>query len=199
LKKKFFLDSKSVKADGSFKAIIATMGVVDKDGDVTKPGFFGKQGVVVVPVHDWNHVPIGKATITEEGDKAVAEGKVNMDIQSAKDWFSAMKFDLENGDPLMEWSYGFKVLEGGSSVGELAGTRCATSSRCPTARRGARSTSARPCWWAPARRPAPSWPRRPRAKGNDSVTRSSRCLTPWRRSELAGSRLPTSALRKAAR
>lgn len=117
--KKFTIQKKDVAADGSFKCVFATMGVEDKDGDVTLPGFFGKQAFVVVPVHDWNHVPIGKATCYEMGNEAIAEGKFNLEIESAADWFKAMQFDLNEGEPLMEWSYGFKTLDGGSVPGQV--------------------------------------------------------------------------------
>ncbi len=119
--KKFSLQKKDIKADGTFKCVFATMGVVDKDGDVSMPGFFGKQACVVVPVHNWANVPIGKAAIYEQGNEAIAEGKINLEIDDAKDWFSAMQFDLAEGEPLMEWSYGFKTLDGGSQSGEFGG------------------------------------------------------------------------------
>ncbi len=123
IRKSFFFQKKSAKDDGTFSAVIATLGIIDKDGDVTRAGFLGKQGSIVVPVHDWDHVPIGKAMVSEVGNEVIASGKINLDIQSAKDWHSAMKFDLEEGDPMMEWSYGFKILNGGSSVGELNGKK----------------------------------------------------------------------------
>lgn len=123
VRKDFKLHAKDVSPDGTFKCVFATMGVEDKDGDVTLPGFFGKQACVVVPVHDWNHVPIGKATIMESGNEAVAVGKFNLDIPAAKDWFAAMQFDMAEGQPLMEWSYGFKVLEGGGQPGAVGDKR----------------------------------------------------------------------------
>jgi len=115
------LEDLKAAAGGKVRAVIATLNVVDKDGDVTLPGFFGKQDAMVVPVHDWNHVPIGKAVISEDGDKAVADIQLNLELQAAKDWLSALKFDLENGEPLQEWSYGFKVLEGGYAAGQHQG------------------------------------------------------------------------------
>jgi hypothetical protein len=123
IRKSFLIRKEDVKPDGSFSAVIATLGVIDKDGDVTRSGFIGKQGGIVLPVHDWNHVPMGKCVTSEEGDKVIAKGKFNLDIPAAKDWFSAMQFDMENGEPAMEWSYGFKTLPGGSSSGEQEGQK----------------------------------------------------------------------------
>lgn len=106
---------------GELTVVFATMGVVDKDGDVALPGFYGSQDIVMVPVHDWSHVPIGKGVTREEGNLAIADIKINLEIQAAKDWLSAIKFDLQNGKPLQEYSYGFKVLEGGAERGDRDG------------------------------------------------------------------------------
>jgi hypothetical protein len=97
------------------------MGVWDKDGDLALPGFYGEQDIVMLPAHDWSHVPIGKGKTREEGDKAIADIQMNLEIQASKDWLSAIKFDLKNGRPLQEYSYGFKVLEGGAKSGEALG------------------------------------------------------------------------------
>ncbi len=102
---------KALDEEGRGVAIIATLGVIDKDGDVTLPGAFGEQTVKMVPAHDWKHVPLGKATIKEVGDEAVAEFGLNLEIQSARDWHSAMKQDLESPPSLIEWSYGFLAEE----------------------------------------------------------------------------------------
>lgn len=107
---------------GSAQAVIATLNVVDHDGDVTMPGAFGEQQAKVQPAHDWMHVALGKAKIREEGDEVIADVKFNMDIEAARDWHSALKFDLKNGTPLQEWSYGFAISSPeGSSRGEHEG------------------------------------------------------------------------------
>lgn len=108
---------------GELSVVFATMGLWDKDGDWAEPGFYGKQDVVMVPAHDWNHVPIGKGTTREVGNLAVADIKMNLDIQAAKDWRSAIMFDLANGRPVQEYSYGFKILDGGAVEGERAGRK----------------------------------------------------------------------------
>jgi hypothetical protein len=115
------IEIKDVTPQGIVVAAFSTLNVIDKDGDVTLPGFFGQQETAMVPAHDWRSVPLGKGTIKEIGDKAVAELKMNLDLQAAKDWHSALLFDLKNGRPLQEWSYGFTILPGGSSPGEFNG------------------------------------------------------------------------------
>ncbi len=98
-------------------AVIATMNVIDKDGDVTLPGAFGEQTVKVVPTHDWSHVPLGKATLKEQGDEVIAEFGLNLEIEAARDWHSSMKLDLESPPALQEWSYGFTIT--GFSFGQF--------------------------------------------------------------------------------
>jgi hypothetical protein len=125
--KSFTLDPKLIdkkKLDaGELAVCFATLKAWDKDMDWTEPGFFGNQEVQFIPVHDWDHVWMGKAVTHEEGNMAVADVKMNLGIQAAKDWHSAIKFDLETGNPIGEYSYGFKILEGGSESGEREGKR----------------------------------------------------------------------------
>jgi|CXWL01.1.fsa_nt_gi hypothetical protein len=123
--KSFQLDLKSLTeeklAKGMISVVFATMGVWDKDGDMAMPGFYGEQDVALLPTHDWSHVPLGKGKTREEGNQAIADIQMNLELQSAKDWLSAIKFDLKVGKPIQEYSYGFKVLEGGSRMGEGLG------------------------------------------------------------------------------
>ncbi len=123
--KSFQLDLKSLTeeklAKGKISVVFATMGVWDKDGDMSMPGFYGEQDVVLLPAHDWSSVPLGKGKTREEGNLAIADIELNMELQTAKDWLSAIKFDLKVGQPRMEYSYGFKILEGGSRMGEGLG------------------------------------------------------------------------------
>lgn len=125
--KAFTIDATKVdlkKLDkGELSLVFATMGVWDKDGDFAEPGFYGAQDVQFIPTHDWSHVWMGKGVTREEGNEVIADIKVNLEIQAARDWLSAIKFDLGNGKPIGEYSYGFKVLEGGSEMGERLGRR----------------------------------------------------------------------------
>ena len=110
---------KQLEGDGTGSAVFATLNVVDKDGDVTEPGAFGKQAVVIVPTHDWSSVPLGKGSTREVGDEAIVDFKLNLDSPTAKEWHSALKFDLDEGPQKQEWSYGFDILE--ESRGEFEG------------------------------------------------------------------------------
>ncbi len=110
-----------LKADdsGNGTALISTLNVVDSDGDVTLPGAFGTQHAKMVPAHDWQHVPIGKARIHEDGDKVLADFNLNLEIASARDWHAALKHDLATDPPLQEWSYGFGIEK--ASFGDFEG------------------------------------------------------------------------------
>ncbi|GAA2448511.1 hypothetical protein [Streptomyces macrosporus] len=120
-RKEFTPVIRGVNGDGRVTIVIATLNQVDKDNDVTLPGFFGRQTAQVVPSHDWTHVPLGKAVIREEAGRAIADIHFNLKIPAAVDWFEAIKYDFEHPPALQEYSYGFTVLDGGSRTGTFQG------------------------------------------------------------------------------
>jgi len=101
---------------GTVKAVIATMNVIDKDRDVTLPGFFGTQDVAVAWAHDRSRL-VGKGRIVEQGDAAVFDGKFFLDTIEGEQAYKTVK----NMGPLQQWSYGFNVLDGGSKSGQHDG------------------------------------------------------------------------------
>ena len=107
---------KQAGEDGSFEAVIATLGVVDRDGDIVEPGAFGNATVQVLPAHDSGSVPLGKAQIVERGNLAIAVGQFNMEIQKAIDWSSSLRFDLKSPPAIQEWSWGFRIEEASSDT-----------------------------------------------------------------------------------
>ncbi len=96
---------------GTFEAAIATFGVVDKDGDIVVAGAFGGQTASVLPAHDQQSVPLGKTTIEERGNLAIAKGRFNLNIPVAAEWHSSLKFDLAHPPSIQEWSWGFKPIK----------------------------------------------------------------------------------------
>jgi len=98
--------------EGKVRAVVATLGAVDKDGDIITPGAFGTQDVVV---SGFNHgsfegtLPAGRGTVMESGSKAVADLQFFMDTTGGADAFRTIK---GLGD-LGEWSFGFDIAEGG--------------------------------------------------------------------------------------
>ena len=112
--KYFKVDKKRMKLEkGEGSSVIATLNVKDKDGDVTLPGAFGEQHVNVIAAHNYSMPRLGKGVIKEQDDLAIAEFKFNLDKDAplAREWYSSLKFDLENGEPLQEWSYGYNVID----------------------------------------------------------------------------------------
>lgn len=111
------------KADkvGTFSAVVATYGVVDHDGDVTVPGALDTATPLVVS--PWNHssvddarsdMPVGTATITTVGDKAIAEGRFYVQTDWGRKAYEITKALYDDG--LGEWSYAFRIPQGGSST-----------------------------------------------------------------------------------
>ncbi len=101
--------------DGTVESVIAKLNVVDAHGDMTRPGFFGTEGVpmAIVESHDWGQVQIGKGVAREEGEEVVFRGKINLAVQAGAELRDKLKFDLENPPPLIQWSYGFALFGDG--------------------------------------------------------------------------------------
>ncbi len=115
------IEIKALSGDGTGLAKIATLNVIDSDGDVTLAGAFGEQEVKVLPTHDWGSVPLGKGLIKEDGDDVLVEFRLNLETVAGKEWYAALKFDLEHGRPLQEWSYGFTIPKEGWEDGVFQG------------------------------------------------------------------------------
>ena len=110
------IDLKKLDDDGTGLAQIATLSAVDHDGDTYAKGAFGDQQVLILAGHSWAGVPLGKGRVYEKGDHAFAEFKLNLDTSAGAEWHKALKFDMANGDPLTEWSYGFKIVQSTDEV-----------------------------------------------------------------------------------
>lgn len=101
-----------LKADkpGHFTARIATLNIVDKDGDVTLPGSFpeGKEILLSAYQHgSWmGGLPVGKAIIREKDNDVLIDGEFNLKTQTGREHYETAKFAPD----LQEWSYGFSVL-----------------------------------------------------------------------------------------
>ena len=108
-KKNRLFEFKEVSDEGSFEAVIATLGSVDSDGDVVEKGAFkGTAPVPILPSHDSSHVPIGKVfQITEKGNEVIAKGQFNMSVSAGADWFAAIKADIDTPPAVMEYSWGY--------------------------------------------------------------------------------------------
>ncbi len=106
---------------GEVVAIVATLGVVDKDGDVIQPGAFPPGGSMV-KLSGYNHdvitegrAPVGKGVVTEENGHAIFRGKFFMSTERGREAFHTTKELGAEG----EWSFGFpKAVKTGELTNE---------------------------------------------------------------------------------
>jgi len=112
MEKKTFTAPIQLKAEGDgepgeFIAVFATLNVIDHDGDVTVPGAFDEQNVIVEP---WNHgwtLPAGKGVIKADDEKAWVEGRFFLDTEVGQENYKTVK----NLRDMAEWSYTFNIME----------------------------------------------------------------------------------------
>ena len=112
---------------GTFEAIVAVFGNVDRGGDIVEPGAFkrtlsARNGRGLPPIvwsHNWDTPPIGVTTEAEETEKGlrikgrlfVGEGE---DSPVARQVYTAMKArDGRGKSPLREFSFGYQATEVG--------------------------------------------------------------------------------------
>lgn len=91
---------------GEFSAVLATLNVIDSDGDVTRPGAFDGSDF---PLSAYGHkswegaLPVGIGRVKEVGNEAILEGHFFMDTTHGRDTFLTVK----RLGPLGQWSYGY--------------------------------------------------------------------------------------------
>ncbi len=96
---------------GIVAAVFSTFGVIDSDGDVTRPGAFEDGASVRISAYghaSWaGALPVGKGTIRQTKKEAILDGQFFLDTTAGRDTFTVVK---ELGD-LQEWSYGYDPVE----------------------------------------------------------------------------------------
>jgi hypothetical protein len=98
---------------GRFKAVFATMNVVDADGDLTINGAFGKQKVIISGYGhaSWREgvdaLPVGKGKIYEDADNAIVEGRFFLDTIAGQETYKTVK----NVGELQEFSYALPEID----------------------------------------------------------------------------------------
>lgn len=105
------------------RAIVATLDVVDLDGDTYEPGAFA--GADEVFVSPWNHSsvlsggqpPVGQGVIREVGRHAIFEGTLWLASSAGRDVYEL----LRQRGPRQQWSYTYDVLR--SRPGTVNGER----------------------------------------------------------------------------
>lgn len=104
------LEFKDGDETGEFKAIFASFGKPDRQGDIVTRETFQKQessGKQII-IEGWNHnlKPVGKGTLHTNQNEAYVKGQFFLDTEGGQDMYRIVK-NLGN----TEWSYTFNVLE----------------------------------------------------------------------------------------
>lgn len=103
---------------GEVSLAFSRLNVIDSDGDVTFPGALpvGKS----VPMSAYGHtswdgaLPTGKGTISEKADLGIFGGAYFMETDQGRNAYHTTKAMAD----LQEWSYGYKVTDGGPGTFE---------------------------------------------------------------------------------
>lgn len=118
--KQFHLKDFTIADAGQVKAVFATLGVVDHDGDIILPGSIVNGQTVRMSAYNhasWGGaLPVGKGTIVEIGNELVFNGQFFMDTEGGAETYKTVK---GLGD-LGEWSFGFDVLDKAVSVDQTS-------------------------------------------------------------------------------
>jgi HK97 family phage prohead protease len=111
LQKKTYASEIELKNEpaGTFRATIATLNVLDRDGDVTVAGAFrkGQQVKIAAWGHNWDTLPVGMGVLGADADKAWVDGEFFLDTPHGAAHYHTVK-RLGN---LQEWSYGFEIAK----------------------------------------------------------------------------------------
>jgi hypothetical protein len=95
---------------GEVEAIVATIGVVDKDEDIIRAEAIPDGAKVSMSSYGHEAVygarPVGKGKLVVEGTKLVFKGRVFLSMTDGRDTFECLK---EMGAD-QEWSFGFRIL-----------------------------------------------------------------------------------------
>ena len=95
---------------GAVKAVFATFGVIDHDGDMMLSGSIGEQKVRMSAYghRSWyGELPVGKGRIYESGKDAIFEGQFFLTTNAGRETYETVK---AMGD-LQEWSFALPEVE----------------------------------------------------------------------------------------
>ena len=97
------------ESKGLVQAIVSTMNVVDRDGDVMMPGAITDGAVVKLSAYDHDVIteglpPVGLGVISIKGDQAIMTGQYFLNTTRGRDAFETVKAL----GPHSEWSIGYR-------------------------------------------------------------------------------------------
>jgi phage head maturation protease len=95
---------------GEVEAVIATLGVVDRDGDIITASAIKSGSKVIMSRygHDavYGESPVGKGALHVDGESVLFRGKMFLSTDRGREIFNVLK---EMGSD-QQWSFGFRVL-----------------------------------------------------------------------------------------
>jgi hypothetical protein len=104
-------DLKFDDAAGTVRALFAPFNVIDKQGDLTLPGAFGDQRVIIGAYghRSWDDgLPVGRGRIFDDGEVGgTMEGQFFLDTAAGLETYKTVK----NVGDLQEWSYSLPEIE----------------------------------------------------------------------------------------
>jgi len=119
--KQVHLKDAIISEAGMVKAVFSTLNVIDHDGDIIMPGSIPNGHPVRMSAYNhssWqNALPVGKGTISEIGDQLIFDGQFFLDTANGVDTYKTVK----NLGDLVEWSFGFDVLEKETTTDAMSG------------------------------------------------------------------------------
>ena len=105
------------ESTGEFEAILATLNVVDRDGDVILPSAVESGSVVAISAYGHaivgtmfgggGQLPAGKGRVFVEGDKLIVRGRLFLETELGRNVLAVLK---EMGSS-QQWSFGFETLD----------------------------------------------------------------------------------------
>lgn len=100
-----------VEERGEISAVVATLGVVDRDGDVLTAGAIPDGAKVKLSSygHDvvFGAAPVGLGTLSQRGTRVSFDGRLFLTTSRGRETYETLKAM----GPDQEWSFGFKVLD----------------------------------------------------------------------------------------
>ncbi len=98
--------------EGAVLVAFSRLNAIDKEGDVTLPGAIPTKDVAMSAFNhaSWEGaLPVGRGTVKEQGDLGVFSGSFFMQTDQGRNAYHTIKAMAD----LQEWSYGYRVLDGG--------------------------------------------------------------------------------------
>ena len=94
---------------GEFTAVFSRFNLIDKDGDVTRPGAFKDGQAVKVAAwgHKWGDLPVGRGLIHADDIEAWVDGEFFLNTEGGRETYETVKAL----GTLQEWSFGYSILD----------------------------------------------------------------------------------------